>query len=164
MKLPAELKPADVVAIIDTREQLPFDLAPLGAVSGTLASGDYSVRGMEHLVAVERKSLPDLIACCGVERERFERELQRLLGYPTRCVIVEASWHELNAGGWRSQLPPQSAVGSVLSWIGQGIPFLFAGDRASAQHAAAKLLYSAARRRYREIRSLLAPVEEGAAA
>jgi hypothetical protein len=163
MKLPAELNPADVTAIVDTREQLPFDLAPLGVMAGTLAAGDYSVRGLEHLVAIERKSLSDLIACCGTERERFERELQRLLAYPTRCVIVEASWHDLNAGGWRSQLPPASAVGSVISWIGQGTPFLFAGDRASAQHAAAKLLYSAARRRYREIRTLLAPVEEGAA-
>lgn len=154
MKLPAEPKPEQITAIVDSREQLPFDLAPLNIEPGTLSAGDYSVRGLEHLVAIERKSLPDLICCCGTERERFQRELQRLLAYSTRCVVVEASWADLEAGGWRSKLTPQSATGSVLSWIGQGVPFLFAGSREAAQRATSRMLFSAARRRWRELRSL----------
>ena len=55
-KLPAELKPEQVVAVCDSREQLPLDLAPLQVVGGTLTTGDYSLRGLEHLVAIERKS------------------------------------------------------------------------------------------------------------
>ncbi len=153
MKLLAELKPEQVTAIVDTREQLAFDLAPLNIEPGTLQAGDYSIRGLEHLVAIERKSLPDLVACCGVERERFERELQRLLAYPTRCVVVEASWLDLETGDWRSKLTPQAATGSVLSWIGGGVPFLFAGDREAAQRATARILFSAARRRWRELRT-----------
>lgn len=159
--LPVALTPASVVAIIDSREQLPFDLTPLQTISGTLDAGDYSVRGLENQIAVERKSLPDLIACCGVERDRFERELMRLLGYPCRAVIVESPWSALEAGGWRSKLTPQSATGSILSWIGQGIPFLFCTDRDAAQRATVRLLFSAARRRYREIRSLVATITEG---
>ena len=42
--IPAELQPADVTAIVDTREQLPLDLSPLRVERGTLATGDYSVR------------------------------------------------------------------------------------------------------------------------
>jgi hypothetical protein len=34
---------------------------------------------LEHVVAIERKSLGDLIGCIGVERERFDRVVQRLL-------------------------------------------------------------------------------------
>jgi ERCC4-type nuclease len=132
--------PESFTAIIDSREQLPFALEPLQSVRGTLQAGDYSVCGLDSEIAIERKSLSDLIACCGTERARFERELQKLLAYRTRAVVVEASWSDLSAGGWRSKLPPESATGSVLAWIGQGVPFLFCGSREAAQRATVRLL------------------------
>ena len=55
LHLPAELRPGQVVAVIDTREQLPLDLTPLRTEPGTLPTGDYSVRGLEQVVSVERK-------------------------------------------------------------------------------------------------------------
>ncbi len=42
---PAQLKSEQVTAITDTREQEPLDLDPLQTVTGTLATGDYSVEG-----------------------------------------------------------------------------------------------------------------------
>lgn len=69
--IPSELKPEQVVAVVDTREQLPLDLAPLQTVAGTLSTGDYSVRGLEHAIAIERKSLGDLLGCVGQHRERL---------------------------------------------------------------------------------------------
>ena len=45
----SSLKPKDVVAIVDTREQQPWDLTPLQSVFGTLTTGDYTVRGLEHV-------------------------------------------------------------------------------------------------------------------
>jgi DNA excision repair protein ERCC-4 len=66
--IPAELRPEQVVAIVDTREQLPLDLAPLAVEVGTLATGDYSVRGLVDVIAIERKSLPDLLGCIGQDR------------------------------------------------------------------------------------------------
>ncbi|MFH1266678.1 MAG: hypothetical protein ABIK89_13190 [Planctomycetota bacterium] len=122
LKLPAELKPEQVCAVIDTREQIPLDLAPLQVTQGTLATGDYSVRGLEPFVAVERKSLPDRIGCVGVERERFDREVQRLLAYPVRALVVEATWPDLEAGNWRSKVTSAAAIGSVLGWIAAGRP------------------------------------------
>ncbi len=122
--LPAELRPDQVVAIIDTREQLPLDLSPLRTEAATLPTGDYSVRGLESIVAIERKGLGDLLACIGGERERFDREVQRLLGYPVCAVIVEATWPDLERGDWRSHVTPAAAVGSVLGWIAAGIPFI----------------------------------------
>ena len=80
--LPAELKPDQVVAIIDTREQAPLDLSPLRSEAGTLATGDYSVKGLVNVVAIERKSLTDLLGCIGQDRERFDREVIRLLAIP----------------------------------------------------------------------------------
>jgi len=155
----AELLPEHIVAIVDSREQMPFDLSPLRTVVDGLATADYSVRGLESHIAIERKSLEDLIGCIGVERDRFERELSRLLAYPVRAVIVEASWDDLEAGNWRSKVTPASAVGSVLGWISSGVPFILAGNRDRAAKYTAKMLYLTARRKYRENRALVESIE-----
>ncbi|MBN1420976.1 MAG: hypothetical protein JXP34_19550 [Planctomycetes bacterium] len=145
-----------------SREQAPLDLVPLRTVRTTLATGDYSIRGLEDLVAIERKSLPDLIGCVGRERERFERELRRLRAYPARAVVVEASWADLERGvgpldpqrRWRSEVQPAAVTGSILSWIAWGIPILLAGDRDGTARAVRGVLWHAARHRLRELRAL----------
>ena len=53
------------VIIIDTREQIPWEFRDLPTEPGTLDTGDYSVSGLEHLIAVERKSLDDLWPASG---------------------------------------------------------------------------------------------------
>lgn len=45
--------------ITDTREQTPLVFTNLVTVAGTLTSGDYAPRGLEHLAAIERKSAAD---------------------------------------------------------------------------------------------------------
>ena len=162
--IPAELPPATVVAIVDTREQCPLDLHPLRAELGTLTTGDYSVRGLENHVAIERKSLGDLLGCIGQDRERFDREVIRLLAYPVRALVVESTWDELEAGQWRSKITPAAAVGSILGWVAMGLPVIIAGDHQRAGRFVAKLLYTAARRRWRESRLLLAGVLDEAQA
>ena len=152
--LPAELPLQSLVALVDSREQDPLDLQPLATERATLATGDYSLRGLEHVVAIERKSLPDLLACVGRERERFDREVQRLLAYPIRALVVEATWQDIEAGGWRSEVKPAAALGSLLGWIAAGVPVVMCGDHERAGRYVARLLVTAARRRWRELRSL----------
>lgn len=159
MNLPAQLQPDQVTAVCDSREQTPLDLTPLRTVRVGLATGDYSVVGLEHVVAVERKSLSDLVACIGVERERFDREVQRLLAYPTRALVIESTWLEIEAGGWRSKVTPAAAVGSLLGWIASGLPVVMAGDHERAGRYVSRLLFTAARRRWREARQLAAGIE-----
>ncbi len=158
LPIPAEPQPEDVCAVVDTREERPLDLSPLQVTVETLTTGDYSVRGLESVIAIERKSLPDLISCCGGGRERFEREIHRLAAYPVRAVVVEATWPDLEQGEWRSNLTPASAIGSVLGWIAAGVPFVMAGDHSRAGRYVARMLYIAARRRWRENRELVRSV------
>lgn len=56
--------------VIDSREQAPFLFEGYGAEvgPGALAAGDYSLCGLESLVAVERKSLADLTMRLGREQ------------------------------------------------------------------------------------------------
>lgn len=160
MKLPAELKPEEVVAIRDTREQLPLDLSPLQVSTGTLATGDYSIVGLEHYVAIERKSAEDMLACIGRERERFDREIQRLLAYPVRAVVVEAGWQFFERGEWRGEVTPNQAIGSLLGWITAGVPIVMCYTHERAGKFVSRMLYTAARRRWREARALVAIVKD----
>lgn len=164
MRLPAELQPESVTAVVDRREQRPLDLSPLRTMSGTLATGDYSVKGLEHVVAVERKEIGDLISCVGCERERFDREVQRLLAYPVRALVVEATWQQIERGQWRSNVAPAAAVGSLLGWIAAGLPVIMTGTHERAGRYVSRMLYTAARRRWREARALAAGIERPAAA
>lgn len=147
-----ELRAEDVTVVQDTREQTPWALS-LTTVVGTLPTGDYSILGLEHQIVLERKSLNDLLGCVGGERERFEREMQRLLAYPSRALIVEASWADIERGGWRQKVHPQSVMGSLIGWIAFGVPVVMAGSRELAQQFASRFLFIAARRRWRELRA-----------
>lgn len=149
-----DIEYADLTVICDTREQTPLKLDPMAVERGTLATGDYSIKGLEHLIAIERKSLPDLIMCVGQERERFEKECQRLLAYETRAIVVEAHWADIECGYWRSKLTPSHVLGSVLGWVAQGIPILMVGSHDLAGKYVARMLFIAARRRFRELQSM----------
>ena len=128
--------------IVDSREQAPFSFqgeryTGLTAETGTLDTGDYSLAGLTDRVAVERKSLPDLVACLSRERERFERDLQRAAALDAFAVVVESSWAELAAGRYRSLRNPHSACQSVLAFTARyRVHFLFAGSRSAAEYVA----------------------------
>jgi len=162
----AELTPSDLVAICDTREQSPLDLTPLRVERGTLDTGDYTARGLEAVVRVERKSLPDLVTCCGRERERFEREVARLLAYPVRVLVVESSWEQIETHcpampQWRGQVTSSQVVGSLLGWQAAGLAVHMAGNHARAGRHVSRLLFTVARRRWRELRELAAQFDGG---
>ncbi len=154
MNIPATLAPESITALVDTREQTPLDLTPLRIEAATLESGDYSVRGLEQVIRIERKSLPDLVACCGRERERFDREVQRLLAYPVRVLLVEATWADIERGDWRGQVKPAAVEGSLLGWIASGLSVELMGDHHRAGRFASRILYTVARRRWRELRTM----------
>jgi ERCC4-type nuclease len=86
--------------VIDTREQRPFDFSAhpnwIGGVERRgLATGDYSIVGMEDILALERKSLADLIFSLTHNRTRFISACERLSEYHYRAIIVEATYEEI---------------------------------------------------------------------
>ena len=141
---------ADVTAITDTREQLPFVLEPMQVETGTLQFGDYSVKGLETQLSIERKSLSDFVTCCGRERERFQRELNALRGYPTSAIIIESDWQTIEAGDWRSKITPASVMGSITSWISQGHCIILGGNRVMSQKICRSILFHTPRRHWRQ--------------
>ncbi len=135
-----------VVIIIDTREQNPWEFADMRSQPGTLATGDYSIRGLEHLISIERKSLADLLGCIGTHRKRFKHELQRLQAYRFRSLVVEATYADLERGEWLSKIHRASVLGSLAAWQAQySLPIMLAGNHEAAARFAEKFLYQAAR-------------------
>ena len=145
--------------VVDSREQAPFTFSglPVEVEVAALEAGDYSVRGFERKVAVERKELGDLVGCLSVERERFERELARLRGYDAAAVVVEAPAVALRTGRYLGRLDAGAAWQSVLAFSMRfRVPFFFCADRADAEAVTFDLLRHYARDRWRELQALQA--------
>ena len=116
---------------IDTREQCPFTFSRLlfGHESRmmiwtrrqTLKTGDYSIVGYEDKIAVERKSLIDLFSTLGQQRDRFEREFQRLAELEFSAIVVEGDFRDVLHPEavdpmWPSKTHPHTILGTVQSW------------------------------------------------
>jgi ERCC4-type nuclease len=109
----ADMQP---VVVIDTREQDPLPFSRLAAERGTLATGDYSIRGAEELFAIERKTIADLLACCvGENRERFFRELHRLRGYRFKRLLVVGTRDQIETGDFRSNVSPKAVLATLAA-------------------------------------------------
>lgn len=127
MKHLGELANVRPIIVIDTREQEPLPFSRLHTVRGTLATADYSVRGLEELFAVERKSISDLVGCCmGDSRERFERELHRLRGFRFKRLLVVGTEAEILKGDYRSNIKPAAVVGTLRAFeVRYDVPVVF---------------------------------------
>ena len=116
--------------VIDTREQTPFRFPSTAkTVTGTLVTGDYSIEGLEEQVAIERKSLDDLVGCCvGDNRDRFKRELKRLRAFACTAVVIEGDVGDVYSGNFHSKINANSVMMSVSKWmVSYRVPFIFAG-------------------------------------
>ena len=74
--------------ICDTREQKPLKFLGHNIINTRLNFGDYSVLGRENILAIERKSLQDLIGSAISGYERFYKEFQRVKDAGAYLVVV----------------------------------------------------------------------------
>ena len=110
-------KPRPVI-IVDQQEKLPltrfFDPAMVQVETAALSTGDYSLKGATELLAIERKSLADLLHCCTTDRERFMDQLRRMKNYPTRFLVVEAKREEIESEIYTRNVRAASVINTVL--------------------------------------------------
>jgi DNA excision repair protein ERCC-4 len=135
---------APFTILVDGREKAPYRFTGLHSDSSTgrrelivttewahLKSGDYTIRGLESTIAVERKSLDDIFSTLGQNRERFEEEHRRLAEFRRAVVVIEASWWTItNLPPERSKLNPKTVFRTALSWhVRYGVPWIATEDR-----------------------------------
>jgi ERCC4-type nuclease len=104
--------------IVDQQEKTPltrfFDPNEVRVEVTHLETGDYSLAGATHLLAIERKAMTDLLNCVTAERDRFMDQMRRLKNYPSRFLIVEATRATIEAGAYDRAVKPSSIVGTLL--------------------------------------------------
>lgn len=133
--MPKPPKPPPLLPHIlyDTREQIPLKFS--SAVTServTLTCGDYTVRGASERVAIERKGQGEIQSCCGIDRERFIAQLERMTAYPCRHLVIEGSFTEASLGISRSNINPLSVIGTLIKASELGIAVWFCDDAAGA--------------------------------
>jgi ERCC4-type nuclease len=123
----------------DTREQTipPF---PEGVVleRWTLDAGDYTTRALQGVAVIERKSVSDFASSITRDRERFDDEIRRLLGYRFKAIVVEGDLSEVYR---TSAAHPHSILGSIASFFARSdCPTFFAVNAAGAGRLIAGIL------------------------
>jgi ERCC4-type nuclease len=131
--------PDGMILICDTREQTPLFLpkSPKGLVivRDTLKYGDYSLKGWEDMISIERKNLDDLWSSVTVDADRFKRELVELSKYERKWILVEGTEAEAlrpDLGG--RSIHPNSIRGALTSiQVRAGIPIYFGYSRSESE-------------------------------
>lgn len=124
-----------MVILVDTREQdtsrLRARLKQMNCPNERikLDFGDYSAKfplpsgewfSLASKVVVERKmQLGELCQCYCKDRQRFIREFERSAesGAKIYLLIEDATWEQIYAGKYRSQMRPSALVASILAWL-----------------------------------------------
>lgn len=151
-----KIEKTNLTIIQDSREQMPLSFPSAKVETHTLDTGDYSLKGWENQIAIERKSLPDLLHSLGQDRERFFREIMRLKGFEYSALIIEAGLNELYSGKWRSQITPQSVIGSLQSIsIKYGVNVFWAENRTLCAQWVEGILYHFLRSKMQEYERLM---------
>ena len=88
--------------IIDSRERQPLDISDdpdfEGSITQKLDAGDYSLVGLESIIAIERKASCDELwmnLSSKRGRERLKREMERFKKIKHRFIIVEQDYGEI---------------------------------------------------------------------
>lgn len=144
---------------IDGREQAPYLFTGLRTDASrgnrplevawewakpALPTGDYSIRDIHadyrDRIAIERKSLQDLYSTLGSDRDRFEREHERMAEIAARPggwaeVVIEATWPEiLQSPPEQSRLNPKTVYRTMVSWsMRYGVHWTAVGPRRLAE-------------------------------
>lgn len=106
--------------VVDTREQSPLFLSniPKGlvVVKDKLDHGDYSIRGFEESITIERKSIPDFYQSITRTRENFMKNLGVIRGYEWKALVIEGPEEEvLFPQEMFYNVHPNTVIASILS-------------------------------------------------
>lgn len=110
----------------------------------TLQTGDYSLHNYAHKICIERKSIADLVGSFSHGRKRFEKELERMVGFEIKEVVIEGHRSEIENHEYKGEMNPHALMQSIRAWHGRGITFNFLGDRKGVtDHVRETLLFYA---------------------
>jgi len=111
--------------------------------------GDYSIKGKEDILCIERKeSVAELAGNCG--EKRFMKELKAMENYPFAFLLLEFNWHDIERypegsnvpkGRWKDLRIKGDYIMRVLTSVRlQGIQVIACGDKQRAEKTAFRIM------------------------
>lgn len=93
-------KAPNFTVIKDTREQDGYYFGPFNACAGMvehkLDTGDYTIKGLEDKICVERKGCVEELAInLGQKKHAFLNEIERMQPFPHKFIVLEFSLEDL---------------------------------------------------------------------
>src|SRR6266568_7537812 len=133
--------------LVDSNEQTPYDFRGLVRIAGTirqtLPAGDYAIADAPGLFCVERKPVAELYASTSNSsnnRARFLRELERLLPFPNRFMMIEGRLDQAQGRGRLSEYLKNGVMDFLDAiTLKYGIQVIFAHTREEAEERVANL-------------------------
>ena len=140
------------IVLRDTREKSGWDFKSFdkcqAIVDWGLRTGDYTVKGLEKYLVIERKaSTGEISMNLGKKRKAFEAEMKRMSFFRWKYVIFEFSIDDLmnfpqNSGIPKKQIPFVRMNGKFM-WKKlreyeeeYGVELIFSGDKENAEDRA----------------------------
>jgi ERCC4-type nuclease len=136
--------------IVDTREQQPWSFDNYTTANQKLDTGDYSIKGMENLLAIERKKsvsefannitesrFKDVVSRLSQLKYSFllfEFELEDVLIYPVGSNVPKKMWDKI-------KISPSFIIKHLLELqMYHNIKIIFCGDSDNAEKMATHIL------------------------
>lgn len=140
----------DFIIIIDTREQQPWAFNHYVTANKKLDTGDYSIEGLENLLAIERKKSVSEFAnnitesrfkdvICRLENIKYsflllEFDLEDILIYPVGSNVPRKMWDKI-------KISPAFIMKHIIELqINHNIKVIFCGDSDNAEKMAEFIL------------------------
>lgn len=141
---------SDFTIVVDTREQKPWEFSEYATAHTKLDTGDYSIQGLEDIVAIERKRNVAEVAN-NITESRFQDVINRLklikypflllefdlnnvMDYPIGSTIPKRLWSKI-------KISPNYIIRHLLDLqIDHKINVIFCGNSSNAEKIALAIL------------------------
>jgi hypothetical protein len=140
----------NLTIIIDTREQKPWMFDDHVTANRKLDTGDYSVEGLEHILAIERKRNVAEVAN-NITESRFKDVVDRLKSFKYSFVLLEFDMNNVLEYPVGSTIPkklwskirisPQYILKHITDLqVEHGIHVIFCGSSSNAEKLALSIM------------------------
>lgn len=103
------------IILWDSAEQTPLIFFNLKAEKATLPLGDYTIKGLEHEIIIERKTESDFLGSIGRNRLDFMEKMQKMTGFRRAFLLIECTYEYLMLPHVYSKMHPNSIKGTLAS-------------------------------------------------
>jgi hypothetical protein len=143
---PKTMLPA-ITMLVDTHEHLPYEFQGLVRIAGTirqaLPAGDYAIAEAPEIFCVKRRRVEEfntIFSNPSDNRPRFLQELEPLLAFPHRFLVIEGTIQYSKAGGRLGQYHKNGMMDFLDSLTARfGIKIVLSDGREEAEERVANL-------------------------